>query len=480
MIHQQTGSTRKNPPYIYNAITLDNWIGILIIALIPCFCTGAWSVGIHSLVFSSEDLSLLTEFYKATKTPSDYVQFCFRALNPLHVIASGLLCLIPITFTACFFSFLTEWTGSKMRGKEPSRWWIVTGLIFALAMPPTIPLWMVAFGITMGTLFGKEVFGGHGMNVFNPALIARCFLVLSFPGNFCGDVWIAPDMHSVQQSVEAMTQQRGTRRAADMISASSPLGQLAITKEVRQIHLDALALHLSPHSIAPSKELEKIFEKWTRRNQSRKHLGALNSKQLEAFLTSSRERYGLGLKKELFIPAVHMAKLYLGEPPYTIFGLLMGVRPGCCGEVGLIGPLSSALILLWYRVASGFIMLSVFLGSLITLVGLKWLASFQQNPFELYAKYAIPAHVHLMMGGLAFGTVFMATDPVSAPADKYARILYGFLIGSLVMLVRLKSSAFKEGVMFSILIGNVVAPLLDQLALELHFMARRFRRGRSA
>ncbi|WP_157952491.1 RnfABCDGE type electron transport complex subunit D [Candidatus Similichlamydia epinepheli] len=478
MGNEEANSSPQKLPFVCNVHNLDHWIRLLLISLIPPTLFGTWAVGVYSFVFAEKDLNVLREFYNSTLSLTGYMKFCFQMPRAMRIVSAGVSCLVPIIFTSCLFSFITDRIFSNWRKRAKSNWWIVTGLLFALAMPPTIPIWMVAVGIIFGTIFGKEIFGGTGMNMFNPALVARCFLVLSFPGNFCGNVWIAPTVRSVQASILSMDALQNSDTVSDAISGASPLGQLALTKEVLKDHLEAIAYYIRPDLITPSGTWKNIFNRWSRLNKISKSFDQLSIVELESFLTSHPTNFGLGLDKERFIHTIHMAKLYLGEPPYTTLSLLIGARPGCCGEVGLIGPLIGAFILLWNQIASGLIMVSIWISACLSFLIFKWIASIQQGT-DMYAKYVIPLQVHLMTGSLAFGSIFFATDPVSAPCDRFAKIIYGGLIGFLIILVRLKSSAFKEGVMFAILIGNVFAPILDIIALELRLLIKRYRSRRS-
>uniref|UniRef100_UPI00186533D3 RnfABCDGE type electron transport complex subunit D n=1 Tax=Candidatus Similichlamydia epinepheli TaxID=1903953 RepID=UPI00186533D3 len=258
MIYGKNNSSPKKFPFICNVNDLDHWIWVLLISLIPPLLFGTWAIGVYSFVFSEKDLGILREFYQSTTSLTNYFRFCFQMPRTMKIVWAGLSCVIPIVLTSCIFSFLTDWICSKLRNRHQSNWWLVTGLLFALAMPPTIPLWMVAFGITAGTLLSKEVFGGTGMNIFNPALVSRCFLVLSFPGNFCGNVWIAPTAHAVQNAIATITKHVNT--TSDAISGASPLGQLALTKEVLNIHLEAITSYLRPDLVTPSEHLSKLFE----------------------------------------------------------------------------------------------------------------------------------------------------------------------------------------------------------------------------
>ena len=131
---------------------------------------------------------------------------------------------------------------------------------------------------------------------------------------------------------------------------------------------------------------------------------------------------------------------------------------GSIGETSVVAVGIGAIILLFTGVGSWRIMLSTFVGGLV--MGLI-LNLFAVNPFM-----EIPAWEHLIMGGFAFGAVFMATDPVTAARTKKGKYIYGFLIGLLAILIRVVNPAYPEGVMLAILLMNVFAPLIDHYVVE--------------
>lgn len=237
-------------------------------------------------------------------------------------------------------------------------------MLFPLILPPDIPYWQVALGISFGVVFGKEVFGGVGMNILNPALTGRAFLFFAYPAQISGDkVWTA----------------------VDGFSQATPLAQFA----------DATA-HVT-------------FSWW------------------DSFI---------------------------------------GLIPGSMGETSTLACLIGAVILIATGVGSWRIMLSVVLGMIGTSLMFNAVGSSTNSMFQVTPIW------HLVMGGFAFGTVFMATDPVSAAYTNGGKWLYGLLIGILVVLVRVVNPAYPEGMMLAILFGNVFAPILDRIYVNANVKRR--------
>jgi Na+-transporting NADH:ubiquinone oxidoreductase subunit B len=250
----------------------------------------------------------------------------------------------------------------------------VTGFLLPLTLPPTIPLWQVASGVIFGVLIGKEIFGGTGMNILNPALTARAFLFFAYPAEISGDKpWIAADFAGVDGFTGATWLARAT---AD-----------------------------GPHT-----------------------LGQVGSTQwMDAFI---------------------------------------GVIPGSMGETSALLCLVGAFILIVTRIGSWRTMLGVVVGSAAMAVFLNTIGS-DTNP-----AFGIPFAWHAVLGGWAFGTVFMATDPVSSAFTDKGRLIYGFGIGVMVILVRVVNPAYPEGMMLAILFMNMFAPFIDHFFVQANIKRR--------
>ena len=270
-----------------------------------------------------------------------------------------------------------EFISAQIRGHEVNEGFLVTGMLIPLVMPVDIPLWMVAVATAFSVIIGKEVFGGTGMNIFNPALLARAFVFFAYTPYISGEkVWIA-----------GLTKGEGI---VDGFSGATPLGDAA----------SAVLNH--------TKEII-----WTQGGP------------LEWFL---------------------------------------GTMPGSVGETSKLAILIGAVILLWTGIASWRIMLSVFAGGY--LMGLLF------NLIGLNAYMDIPAYYHLLMGGFAFGAVFMATDPVTGSQTNTGKYIYGLLIGVMAVLIRVVNPGYPEGMMLSILLMNAVAPLIDYYVVQANIRRR--------
>ena len=270
---------------------------------------------------------------------------------------------------------LVEVVSAILRREEVNEGFLVTGMLIPLTLPPTIPLWQVFMGTAFGVLFGKEVFGGTGMNFLNPALVARAFLFFAYPADISGDApWIAADFLDV-----------------DGFTGATWLAQAAAQS------------------------------------------GALD-----------------------------------GASWWNAF---VGLVPGSMGETSALGCLLGAGLLILTRVGSWRTMAGVTLGTFAMALLLGSVGS-DSNPM-----FAVPFHWHIVLGGWALGTVYMATDPVSSSYTDGGRWAYGFGIGALCVLIRSVNPAYPEGMMLAILFMNMFAPLIDHFAIRRNIQRRLVRSG---
>ncbi len=277
----------------------------------------------------------------------------------------GAAYFLPIYITTFAVGIFWEILFAVVRGHEVNEGFFVTSVLFALIVPPDIPLWQVALGISFGVVVGKEVFGGTGKNFLNPALTGRAFLFFAYPAQISGDaVWTA----------------------VDGFSGATPLA-MAATDGYQSI-VDAFGNQIT----------------W-----------------LDAFY---------------------------------------GNIQGSIGETSTLAIGIGAAILLWTGVASWRIMAGVVLGMIATSLLFNTVDS-TTNPM-----FATPWYWHLVIGSFAFGTVFMATDPVSAAMTNKGKWVFGALIGVMVMLIRVVNPAFPEGMMLAILFANLFAPLIDYFVVQ--------------
>ena len=326
--------------HVRDAMDMKRLMSMVVIAMMPTLLFGIWNVGYQHFLSIGVDAAFWQTFW-----------FGFLKVFPIIVVSY-------VTGLAIDFAF------AQSRGHEVNEGFLVSGMLIPLVMPPDVPLWMVAVATAFAVIIGKEVFGGTGMNILNPALTARAFLFFAYPKEMSGDkVWIA--------------------EKADAYSGATPLG-------------DALVGHI-----------DKIPDTMT---------------------------------------------------------MFYGFIPGSIGETSTLAILIGAVILLWTGVGSWRIMLSTLAGAIV--MGLIF------NAWALNEYMQIPFWQHLVMGGFAFGLVYMATDPVTASQTNRGKYIYGFLIGFIAILIRVFNPAYPEGMMLAILLMNVFAPLIDHYVLRANIKKR--------
>ena len=343
--------------HVRDAIDLKRVMITVIYAAMPCFLFGIWNAG-H-------------QYNIANAVNGGFVDDVIR----------GLFIVMPIVIVCYAVGGFWEVLFACIRRHPINEGLLVTGFLFPLILPPTIPLWQVAVGISFGVVIGKEIFGGTGMNVVNPALLSRAFLFFAYAKSMTGNVWVA-----VADKGQA---------AVDAVTGATPLGVLST------------------------------------------------------------------------LPAGKSAADAIASGQVDFMQMLIGNLPGSIGETSALACLLGAAVLLITRVASWRIMLSSVLGLLSAAALAK---HFGTSPMS-----QIPLYYHLVAGGFAFGAVFMATDPVSSAATNAGKWIYGFLIGVLVIIVRVLNPGFPEGVMLSILFMNLMAPLIDSFVVDHHIRRRRKR-----
>lgn len=332
--------------HIKDANDMKRSLILVMIAMVPALLFGIWNTGFHHF----QSLGVEADFWQ--------------------MIWFGFLKILPIIIVSYVVGLGIEIAFAQMRNEEVAEGYFVSGMLIPLVMPADVPLWMVAVATVFAVVIGKEVFGGTGMNILNPALVARAFLFFAYPSSMSGDkVWIA-----------GLTEGTGV---VDGYSGSTILGQAA----------------------------------------------------------SNTSTFVNGL----------------GES-YTSWDMFLGTIPGSIGETSTLAILIGALILILTGVGSWKIIVSVFAGG--TAMGLLL------NAFAVNEFMAMPFWEHLLLGGFAFGAVFMATDPVTATQTEKGKWIYGFLIGFLAILIRVLNPAYPEGVMMAILLMNVFAPLIDHYIVE--------------
>mgnify|MGYP001248098132 FL=1 len=336
--------TTKLGSHIRDAIDLKRTMITVLIALMPALLFGMWNVGQLHFTAIGESFTLMSAF-------------TFGALKMLPLIAISYGVGLSIEFAFAI-----------SRGHSVNEGYLVTGMLIPMVMPIDIPLWMLAVSVVFAVIIGKEVFGGTGMNILNPALTARAFLFFAYPTYMSGDkVWI----HT------------GDQMTVDGFSGATPLADLAAN-----------------------------------------------------------------------IP-VDMS---------LISSFFNGTIPGSVGETSTIAILIGAAILIFTGIGSWRTMLSVFIGG--------YIMSLLFNLWGVNELMLLPAHLHLILGGFAFGAVFMATDPVTAAQTNKGKYIVGFLIGVFAIIIRVFNPAYPEGMMMAILLLNIFAPLVDHYVIAANIKRR--------
>jgi Na+-transporting NADH:ubiquinone oxidoreductase subunit B len=389
----------KRAPHIRDATDLKRMMFMVVVALTPAIIWGIYNTGRSS--------------YLAVGVSDPSVVQCF---------IEGAIWVVPLIAISYLVGGFWEGIFAQLRGHEVSEGFLVTGMLYALIVPATIPWWQFAIGISFGVVIGKEVFGGVGMNILNPALTARAFLFFAYPAQMSGNVWVPTPVV----------------KGADGALAS--YWQTSIPKE----NLDAVINGST-----------KAVDGWS---------GA--SALAEASVPVSADGYtgatGGAAAEGTWNSVDQMHTLY--DTSDMFFGLI----PGSIGEVSMLAILLGAIVLIVSGVGSWRTIVSVFVGGFVTAALFKMAAGTDTPPI-----FDMPAYEHLLLGGFAFGAVFMATDPVSAPFHKTSKYIYGFLIGALCILIRTINPAYPEGMMLAILFMNVFAPLIDHYVVEAALKRRR-------
>ena len=299
----------------------------------------------------------------------------------LKAFLYGLLSILPMIAVSYIVGLGIEFTVAQLRGHEVNEGFLVSGLLIPMVMPISTPLWMVGLGTAFAVIFGKEIFGGTGMNIFNPAVLARAFVFFAYTPQMSG---------------------------------------------------------------------EKV---WYSNSEWIKEL--LNIETLDAKTGAT---------------ALEQLTTQSGVAKFDALDAFIGFIPGSFAETSTVAILIGAAILLITGVASWKTMISVFVGGL----GMAYL--FNLCGFgALSANEGFEPYMHLVIGGFAFGAVFMATDPVTSAQTSTGKYIVGFMTGALAILIREVNPAYPEGMMLSILFMNALAPLVDYFVVEANIRRRKNR-----
>ena len=365
------GEVTTESSHIRDGIDLKRMMIMVVAGLTPCIFMAFYNTGMQANAAMAQ---LGLEEANGWRGPVLASLGCgYSASSFYDNFIHGAVYFIPVFLVCNVVGGLWEVVFSCVRGHDINEGFLVTGMLFPLTLPPTIPLWQVAVGISFGVVIGKEVFGGTGKNFLNPALTARAFLYFAYPAQISGDkVWTAADGYSGATTLGAMANSAPGTAVADAMNG------IGVT--------------------------------WN-----------------QAFL---------------------------------------GTIQGSMGETSTLACLIGAAILIATGIGSWRIMSGVLVGAMVTAAALFAVGS------DTNAMFAMSPQWHLVTGGLAFGLVFMATDPVSAAMTETGKWFYGGLIGFMTILIRVVNPAFPEGVMLAILFGNVFAPLIDYFVVQSNIKRR--------
>ncbi len=340
-----SNDTTVKGAHIRDSIDTKRTMIFVFIALIPAFLFGIYNTGVQNALMMGVETTFMEKIF------------------------TGLLAILPMVVVSYAVGLGLEILFAQLRGHEVSEGFFVTGLLIPMVMPVDIPLWMVALATAFAVIFGKEVFGGTGMNIFNPALLARAFAFFAYTPYMSGaDVWV-----------------EGASSTIDANTGATALEQLANNVPV-------------------------------------------------------------------------------AERTYTMMDAFWGFIPGSFGETSTAAILIGAAILLFTGIGSWRTMLSVFVGG-----GVMALV-FNLCGDSVYMQTS--AWEHFVVGGFAFGAVFMATDPVTSAQTNTGKYIVGFMTGAIAILIRVVNPAYPEGMMLSILFMNALAPLVDYYVVEANISRR--------
>ncbi|MCB1149882.1 MAG: NADH:ubiquinone reductase (Na(+)-transporting) subunit B, partial [Chlamydiia bacterium] len=413
----------REAPHIRDAVDLKRWMSLVVVAMIPAILMALWNTGLQSFVYSSGDYKLMDEYLASLGSFGDYFGFAFKNDRYLTILKEGALAFLPVVLVTYLAGGLTEMAFAIVRRHEVAEGFLVTGMLVPLIMPPTIPLWMVAVGTVVGIVLSKELFGGTGMNIINPALTIRAFMFFTFPTRMSGDVWVGRNPFVVRESLVKMNADAG-KSAIDGYSQATMLAKFNIAPEIKQIHVNAIATNNLGDKVGNYDLIQKAFDKWNQLGEHGAQLGKLTAEQLQSFVTSPLAEGGLGLGAGNYADAFHFSALQHGLGELNNNWLLfLGNKLGCMGETSGLLILLGALFIILTGVGSWRTMAAVVLGTLFTASCFEWgskLLAADGGAFTS-AQFGFPAYKMLLLGGLAFGLVYMATDPVSSCDTKMGR-----------------------------------------------------------
>ena len=351
--------TTHGGTHIKAADDLKRTMNIVIMALVPCLIFGMFNAGY--------------QHHAAINGFTEGMSFFSGEFWTMDNFIIGLKKILPLVLVSYGVGLAIEFLFAVIKKHEVEEGYLVTGMLVPLIVPVDLPLWMLAVAVAFGVVIGKEVFGGTGMNILNPALTIRAFLFFAYP------TWMSGDKVWVHGAVE----KAGT---PDAISGETILGSMAQNQDIS----------------------------------------------------------------------------------HSLMDMFYGFIPGSIGETSTLLILLGGLFLIFTKIGSWRIMLSAVLGALAMGLIFNWVADagIITESSKFYGLMSTEFWHHLLIGGFAFGAVYMATDPVTASQTNKGKWIYGFLIGFISIMIRVFNPAYPEGVMLAILLMNVFAPTIDHYVVQ--------------
>ncbi len=368
------GAVTPGAAHVRDSLDMKRLMSIVVVALAGTIFMAMYNTGLQAHLAIEAGALPLDNWRTAAM---QWLGLPFASASVVACLVHGALYFLPVLVVTYAVGGAWEGLFAQVRRHEINEGFLVTGMLIPLTLPPTIPLWQVALGTSFGVVIGKEIFGGTGMNILNPALTARAFLFFAYPAEISGDVWLAAAPAASGVPVDGFS-------GATVMATLSTEGTAALS----------------------------------------------------------------GL---------------------TWWDAFIGFMPGSMGETSTLACLLGALLLIVTGVGSWRIMAGVVIGTIAMASFFNAVGS-TTNPY-----FAVPFWWHMVLGGWAFGTVYMATDPVTASQSNAGRWIYGLLVGILTVTIRVVNPAYPEGMMLAILFLNVFAPTIDYFVVRSNILRRQRR-----
>jgi Na+-transporting NADH:ubiquinone oxidoreductase subunit B len=354
-------------PHVRDVMSVQTAMSLLVVSLIPPMLVAVYNTGYQA--------NVAMERLGVTAAPGwrgqliDLLGSGYDASAPWAAVVHGGVYFIPVFLAVILAGAGWCWLFARARGRQAGPGLLGIALVVALMLPPTIPLWLAALGMSFGIVVGREIFGGFGRNVVSPAVAALAFLHIAYPADMmAGRVWVP--VQGYREGTPLELAQEGGLTA-----------------------------------------LEDAGVSW-----------------MDAFV---------------------------------------GIIPGAFGDTSALAAALGAAVLVWTRLASWRVLAGILVGAVATAILIGGAGDGGASVL------ALPWSWHLAVGSLAFGAVYIATDPVTAATTNAGRWLYGLLIGTMAIVIRVAAPAHADGVVFAILLGNIFAPAIDYLVMWANIRSRR-------